>query len=161
MIRIDAYVLDKCFQPIINWCGQHPLDFGLNAAIGGSVMLYVAVVGLTRWASPLAAILGLTAIFVIGFSLGLLASTLARLRPIIVPGMRNPMRFVLLPLRLGSMVAVPWMTVSIVLLPDFAFIAMGGALWIASVFFVSCDCPPFQPKRVRRPSFWRLKLADI
>lgn len=165
MIVIDAYLLDYGFQPIVNRFAKHPLDFALSTAIGGSIMLSVAVSFVVRPDNMLSASMALMAIFCQGFAIGSLRVAMERLRQFIVPGVRNPLRLILLRLRLASIVMMLWLAITVTLLFGIGLIpclfALGGTLWTACFYFESCDCPPYKPKRVRRPAVLNLRLADI
>jgi hypothetical protein len=170
MTVIDAVVLDYGFQPIVNYFAKHPFDLAINAAIGGFVMMSVAVSLLVSWHNISFVMLALMAIFSQGFALGAVRIALLRMRPLIVPGVRNPLRYVLLRVRLGfvMIVMVMMLWTSLVMITMHTIYSMltslaliGGVLWCISFYFESCDCPPLKPKRVRPPIGRELKLADL
>jgi hypothetical protein len=148
----DAPLLDYGFQPLVNWSWQHPIDLALMTAMGGAVML-----------SASAIIVLLTSGFMIGFilnCLGVAAQIVAitmiyrgqhTMRTLLKPGMRNPMRILLFPIRIMMLLSLLFLCLVMMLVTgpvvSSLLYTMGITCWISTYYFQSCDLPPAKPQR--------------
>lgn len=150
---VDAPIIDYGFQPIVNRLMIHPADIGWNTAVGGGVMVSVALI-CVDWTTEFTFWMAILGIFIQGFMIGFESEKLTLLRHLIQSDRRNPLRYQFLSSRLlmvittGIMTPILfWYYPLIALVPD--LFLFGCLLWCATLYFQSCDYP-VRPLKVGR-----------
>lgn len=139
---IDAPLLDYGFQPIINCLMRHPTDVALVTAMGGGVLLTTSLLVNATWNQPLSFLLSLCGIVVQGIAIGNFYSRQHVWREQIKPGVRNPLRYILTPIRLLTLLTSAIFSVMFTYAADgfdlsATLFVSGLACWTVTYYFES------------------------
>ena len=157
---IDAWLLDRVFQPLADRLPDRlsPFDVGMSLQLGSILMTAVVIAGvffmsgMTAISDMLYNVLGW--VLYLTFFIGI-----ASKRTLVKAGQANPLRYMLLSLRvlsIGPMVFKHYEAVSapaifsMIVWPD----AFGGVVFVMGLYFISCQ-PPSPWRRAREQSHLR------
>jgi hypothetical protein len=151
---LDAPIIDYGFQPIVNRTMRHPADLALTSGLGGAVMgtTGALLMVIAHLDVPVLVTLAMVAIASQGATLAS-AVGLYRLNHFMLkPGCPNILRYIMAWPRLGMVILAVLVSLSDCALGtrwDVSILmVMGNALWMATLYFGSCDLPPPRPQRV-------------
>jgi hypothetical protein len=157
LLAADAWLLDRCFQPMTDWIGEKPsaFDLGLSLQLGAVVFELAADAAL--FADGLLTVLdglydGLSAACGIWFYV-----YIASQRALVSRGKANPLRIMYRSLRLIGLALSLWSLVSSVTSDESGTIsngltALSSLAFVAGLYFISC-----QP----RPPGWRRSVRTL
>ncbi|MDG6094482.1 hypothetical protein LOC54_05035 [Acetobacter sp. AN02] len=147
LIRTDLWILDRIFQPVANRLPERlpATECGMSCLFGALMLSAVAIVSIIFMVgmSPGNITFNmLTWVFGLSFYLGI-----SRVRSVIRPGQANPLRVMLLGMRLISIPFAAWSFWQSVSAPAglmlplwFNFLA--NLVFVTGIYLVSCQLPP-------------------
>ena len=157
LIAADAWLLDRCFQPLTDWIGEKPSAFDLGLSLQLGAVVFELAADLTLFANGLLTVLdglydGLSVACGVWFYV-----YIAGQRTLVSRGRANPLRIMYRSFRLIGLGFSVWSLFSS-LTSDVSgtlsngLTALSSLAFVAGLYFISC-----QP----RPPGWRRSVRTL